>query len=99
LFYRKLLYRHTHKSEFDVSKLTDLPKVDIAYGYREGGREAFDAFIAAGARGSVLDDGSHGFGPAIQEGSQKGVVFVQSDRKFSGRVMESARAAGRRQHG
>ena len=95
VFYRKLLYRHTHKSEFDVSKLTDLPRVDIAYGYQEGGREAVDAFVAAGARGIVLDDGAPGFGPAIQEGRQKGVVFVQSDRKGSGRVMESARAAER----
>jgi L-asparaginase len=93
--YRKLLYRHTHKSEFDVSKLTDLPKVDIAYGYQEGGREAVDAFIAAGAKGIVLDDGSPGFGPAIQDGRKKGVVFVQSDRKGSGRVMETARAAER----
>jgi L-asparaginase len=93
--YRKLLYRHTHKSEFDVSQLTDLPKVDIAYGYQEGGREAVDAFIAAGAKGIVLDDGSPGFGPAIQDGRKKGVVFVQSDRKGSGRVMESARAAER----
>jgi L-asparaginase len=95
VLYRKLLYRHTHKSEFDVSKLTDLPKVDIAYGYQEGGREAVDAFIAAGARGIVLDDGAPGFGPAIQDGRKKGVVFVQSDRKGSGRVMESARAAER----
>jgi L-asparaginase len=94
VLYRKLLYRHTHKSEFDVSKLTDLPKVDIAYGYQEGGREAVDAFIAAGAKGIVLDDGG-GFGGAIQDGKAKGVVFVQSDRKGSGRVMESARSAER----
>lgn len=94
VIYRKLLYRHTHKSEFDVSKLTDLPKVDIAYGYQEGGREAVDAFIAAGAKGIVLDDGG-GFGGAIQDGRKKGVVFVQSDRKGSGRVMESPRALER----
>jgi len=36
VFYRTLLYRHTYKSEFDVDNLTDLPKVDIAYGYQEG---------------------------------------------------------------
>lgn len=92
--YRKLLYRHTHKSEFDVSNLTELPKVDIAYGYQEGGREAVDAFIAGGAKGIVLDDGG-GFGGAIQDGRKKGIVFVQSDRKGSGRVMESARSAER----
>jgi len=42
----------------------------------------------------VLDDGG-GFGGAIQDGRKKGVVFVQSDRKGSGRVMESPRALER----
>jgi L-asparaginase len=90
VFYRRLLTRHTHKSEFDVSELASLPKVDIAYGYQEGGREAVDAFIAAGARGIVLDDSAPGFAAAVKEGKAKGVVFVQSDRKGSGRVLEKA---------
>src|SRR4029077_54713 len=76
VFYRKLLYRHTHKSEFDVDKLDDLPKVDIVYGYQEGERTAIDAFIAAGAKGIVLDDSAPGFAAAIREGRAKGVVFV-----------------------
>ncbi len=95
VFYRNLLTRHTHKSEFDVSALTDLPKVDIVYGYQEGGREAVDAFVAAGAKGIILDDGSPGFSAAVKDGREKGVVFVQGDRKGSGRVLESARAAER----
>ena len=95
VFYRRLLYRHTHKSEFDVSQLTDLPKVDIVYGYQEGGREAVDAFIAAGAKGIVLDDSAPGFAAAIKDGRAKGVVFVQSDRKGSGRVLESPRSLER----
>jgi len=94
VLYRKLLYRHTHKSEFDVSKMTDLPKVDIVYGYQEGGRAAVDAFIADGAKGIVLVDGGAG-GGAIEDGRKKGVVFVQSDRKGSGRVMEGPRSAAR----
>jgi L-asparaginase len=94
VFYRKLLYRHTHKSEFDVSQLTDLPKVDIVYGYQEGTRTGIDAFVAAGSKGIVLNDGG-GFTDAIKAGREKGVVFVQSDRKGSGRVLESTRAAER----
>jgi L-asparaginase len=43
----------------------------------------------------VLDDNAPGFAAAVKEGRAKGVVFVQSDRKGSGRVMESARAAER----
>jgi L-asparaginase len=95
VFYRKLLYRHTYKSEFDVSQLTDLPKVDIVYGYQEGTRTAIDAFVAAGAKGIVLDDNAPGFAAAVKDGREKGVVFVQSDRKGSGRVLETARAAER----
>jgi L-asparaginase len=95
VFYRKLLYKHTIKSEFDVSELTELPKVDIVYGYQEGGRAAVDALIAAGAKGIVLDDSAPGFAAAVKDGKEKGVVFVQSDRKGSGRVLESARAVER----
>lgn len=92
VFYRKLLYRHTYKSEFDVSELSDLPKVDIVYGYQEGERTAVDALIAAGAKGIVLDDSAPGFNAAAKDGRAKGVVFVRSDRKGSGRVLESPRS-------
>jgi L-asparaginase len=95
VFYRNLLYRHTYKSEFNVDNLTELPKVDIAYGYQEAGRAAIDAMIADGAKGIILDDSIPGGGPAIKDGNGKGVVFVQSDRKGSGRVLESSNAATR----
>jgi L-asparaginase len=88
VFYRSLLYRHTYKSEFDVSHLAALPRVDIVYGYQEGDRTAVDALIAAGAKGIVLNDSAPGFAAAIKDGRAKGVVFVQSDRKGSGRVLE-----------
>ena len=95
VFYRNLLYRHTYKSEFDVDNLKELPKVDIVYWYQEGGREAVDAFIAAGAKGIILDDSAPGFAAAVKDGRAKGVVFVQSDRKGSGRVLESPRSGER----
>jgi L-asparaginase len=95
VFYRRLRYRHTYKSEFDVGSLTSLPRVDIVYGYQEGGREAIDAFIAAGAKGIILDDSAPEFAAAVKDGRAKGVVFVQSDRKGSGRVLESTRSETR----
>jgi L-asparaginase len=94
-FYRRFSYRNTSKSEFDVSTMTELPKVDIVCGYQEGGRETVDALIAAGAKGIVLDGSSPGFAAAMKDGRAKGVVFVQSDRKGSGRVLESTRDAER----
>lgn len=91
VFYRKPIYRHTLKSEFDVSKLTDLPRVDVTYGYQESDATAINAFVAAGAKGMVLTDNNE---EAIKEGQKKGVVFVKSDRKGSGRVVESEKQAG-----
>lgn len=87
-FYRKPIYRHTYKSEFDVSKLTSLPRVDVTYDYQESDGAAIDAFVNAGAKGVVLTGGN---AEAMKRGQAKGVVFVQSDRKGAGRVMESTR--------
>jgi L-asparaginase len=92
VFYRKLLYRHTYKSEFNVDNLTELPKVDICYGYQEGDRACIDGMVAAGAKGIVLDDSSPSNRRAMQDARAKGVVFVQSDRKGSGRVLDSPRS-------
>jgi len=94
VFYRKLLYRHTYKSEFNVDNLTDLPQVDIVYGYQEGNRGAIDGLIANGAKGIILDDSSTGNGPAMRDAAGKGIIFVQSDRKGSGRVLESGGGGG-----
>ncbi len=88
VFYRRPLYRHTSKSEFDVSALDDLPRVDVTYAYQESDGVAIDAFVAAGAKGVVLT----GSNPeSVKKGQAKGVVFVQSDRKGAGRVVESAK--------
>ncbi len=89
VFYRRVLYRHTYKSEFNVDNLTTLPKVDICYGYQEGDRACVDGVVRARAKGVVLDDGSPGNRAALKDARKKGVVFVQSDRKGSGRVLNS----------
>ncbi len=91
VFYRKPTYRHTSKSEFDVSNLKDLPRVDVTYVYQESDATQIKAFVAAGAKGIVLTDNDE---KAIKKGQKKGVVFVKSDRKGSGRVVESAKQAG-----
>ena len=86
VFYRRPVYRHTFKSEFDISKLDDLPRVDVTYAYQESDGAAIDAFVAAGAKGVVLTGSD---ADAIKRGQSKGVVFVSSDRKGAGRVAES----------
>src|SRR3954469_1257193 len=49
------------------------------------------AFVSAGAKDIVLTDNDD---KAIKKGQKKGVVFVKSDRKGSGRVVESEKQAG-----
>jgi L-asparaginase len=51
--------------------------------------------VADGAKGIVLDDTSPGNSAAVADAVKKGVVFVQSDRKGSGRVLDSPSAAAR----
>ncbi|MFT4046289.1 MAG: type II asparaginase [Solimonas sp.] len=92
VYYRRPLYRHTFKSEFDVSNLADLPRVDVSYTYQDADGAEVDAFTAAGAKGVVL---TGGVGDALQRAQKKGVVVVMSDRKGAGRVMTSARMAAR----
>jgi L-asparaginase len=91
-FYRKPIYRHTAKSEFDISKLDALPRVDVTYAYQESDGVAIDAFIGAGAKGVVLTGSD---AEAVKRGQATGVVFVQSDRKGAGRVVTSERQMAR----
>jgi L-asparaginase len=91
-FYRRPTYRHTTKSEFDVSALKALPRVDVTYAYQESDGVAIDAFVKAGAKGVVLTGSD---ADAVKRGQAAGLVFVQSDRKGSGRVVESERVAER----
>jgi L-asparaginase len=92
VFYRKPVYRHTTRSEFDVTNLETLPRVDVTYAYQESDGAAIDAFVAAGAEGIVLTSSDR---DAVERGRARGVVFVNSDRKGSGRVMLSDRVAAR----
>ncbi len=94
-FYRTPLTRFADKSEFDVSKLEQLPQVDVVYGYQEASRAPIDALVAEGVKGLVFADSSPAYGKAIQAALARGVVIVQSDRKGSGRVITSERSSGR----
>jgi L-asparaginase len=53
-FYRASTRRHTVASEFDVSTLTQLPKVDIVYSHVEADTAMIDTVVARQAKGLVL---------------------------------------------
>src|SRR3954468_1124716 len=60
-YYRRPERKHMPDTEFDVSGLTALPRVDIIYAYPGSDGSAMRAFIAAGAKGLV----SAGFAPGM----------------------------------
>jgi L-asparaginase len=88
-FYRLPIRKHTAETEFDVSNLDTLPRVDIVYGYASANRVAVDAFVASGVKGLIhagVGDGSvhKDVLPALTDARKKGVVIVRSARVGSG---------------
>jgi L-asparaginase len=95
-FYRRPLRRAAPDTEFEISGLAALPRVDIAYAYAGGDGTAVRAFVVAGARGIVSAGFAPGFSPpgdfaALQEAAGQGVVVVQSTRAGSGRTFRGKR--------
>jgi len=95
-FYHTTTKRHTLRSEFDVSKVTRLPKVDIAYSYVEPDAAMIPGLAAAGAKGIVLAGTGAGVLSATEKAAVKRVlelpaasrpVLVRSSRVGNGRVI------------
>jgi L-asparaginase len=96
VFYRRPVRRGAPETEFDVSALDALPRVDIAYSYAGGDGTAVRAFVAAGAKGIVAAGFAPGMVPpgdftALAEAVAAGVVVVQSTRAGSGRTFRGKR--------
>lgn len=91
VYYRRTERLTAPHTEFDVTGLDALPRVDIAYSYAGADGTATDAFVAAGAQGIV----AAGFAPggntaaqldALRRARAAGVIVVQSTRAGSGVV-------------
>ena len=52
VFYRGVVTRHTARSEFDVAKLTALPRVDVLLVYQDAPGDLIKAAVDLGAGGS-----------------------------------------------
>jgi L-asparaginase len=96
VFYRQPLRRRAPDTEFDVSTIEALPRVDISYSYAGADGTAVRAFAAAGARGIVSAGFAPGFTPpgeaeALKDAAAQGIVVVQSTRAGSGRTFRSSR--------
>ena len=95
-FYRASTRRHTADSEFDVSALTQLPRVDIVYSYVGADGAIIDAATARQARGLVLAGTGAGGMTTLEKGALGALaklpaaerpVVVRSSRVGNGRVL------------
>ena len=90
-FYSSPTWKHTTQTEFDVSKVTSLPRVDIIFASADSSPDLIDAAAANGARGIVIAGVGNGNMnkaslTAAANAVQKGVVVVRSSRVVTGVV-------------
>lgn len=98
VFYRSVVRRHTSASEFDVSGIEDLPRVDVVLVYQGATGDVIKALVDQGARGIVIASAGAGAtsgtqADGIQYATQKGVFVVTSTRAGSGRIASGRRAS------
>ena len=96
-FYRQPIRKHTADSEFDVSKLSALPQVDIVYGYANVSPVALNALVGAGAKGIIhagVGDGSLATSvkAGLVDARKKGVLIVRASRVGQGIVARNGEA-------
>jgi L-asparaginase len=90
-FYNEPTRKHTTESVFDISKLEELPQVDIIYSYQNDNRHFYDAAIENGAKGIIVaGEGNGSMSDSALEGAkdavEKGVILIRSSRVGNGIV-------------
>jgi L-asparaginase len=98
VFYRKVEKKHTAQSEFDVTALTALPRVDVILTYQDAPGDLITSAIDRGAKGIVIASAGAGAtsgtqGEGIRHALEKGVFVVTTTRAGSGRIAARPRAA------
>jgi len=90
-FYNSPSWKHTTASEFDVSNVTKLPRVDVIFGAVDMSPDLIDASVNNGAKGIVIAGVGNGnmnqaSVDAAARAAKKGVVVVRSSRVPTGMV-------------
>lgn len=91
VFFRQILQRHTHRSEFDIDQVTTLPRVDVLMTYQDAPGDLVRAAVDAGARGLVMATAGAGSLSGTQSdglgyAAEKGVFAAISTRTGAGRI-------------
>src|ERR1044072_3316383 len=90
-FYNSPTWKHTTASEFDVTGVTKLPRVDVVFACADMPPDLIDASVANGAKGIVIAGVGNGNMnkaslDAAANAVKKGVVVVRSSRVPTGSV-------------
>ena len=96
VYYRQTERRHTADSEFDVSDIGELPRVDIAFAYAGVDGTVVDALVDAGVAGIVAAGLGSGGSPApfmaaLQRAVAADVPVVLATHVGTGRVVQTRR--------
>jgi L-asparaginase len=90
-FYTSPSWKHTTQSEFDITQVTEMPRVDIIYGALDMSPDLIDCAVEKGAKGIVIAGVGNGnmnkaSVSAAANAVKKGVVVVRSSRVPTGAV-------------
>jgi L-asparaginase len=90
-FYNTPTWKNTVTSEFDISGVAKLPRVDILFAYVDMSSDLIDGSVANGAKGIVIAGVGNGNMnkaslEAARRAAAKGVVIVRSSRVATGTV-------------
>lgn len=98
---RKPVRRHSDASEFDVTKITELPRVDVVLTYQGAPGDIIRAIVDAGAKGIVLAGAGAGAssgtqGDGLRYATEKNVFVVSTTRTGQGSVGQGGGRGGAR---
>ena len=91
VYYSQITQRHNERVEFDISKVTELPRVDVIWVYQGASGDLIKAAVDNGAKGIVIAVAGAGATSGTQPdglnyAASKGVFIVTSTRTGSGRI-------------
>ena len=92
VYYRNPTRKHTNQTEFDLTRIEHIPRVDVLYAHSGNDGELAKAAVALGAKGLVIAGSGAGHTQnartVLKELSdQQGVRVVRSSRVGAGRVI------------
>ncbi len=104
VYYRDVVKRHAGATEFDVSAIEELPRVDVVMTYQGATGDVIKAIVDQGAKGIVIAAAGAGATSGTQDegiryATDKGVFVVITTRTGGGRIASrnAASAAARLQ--